>query len=322
MKLMVSGHYVFTRNKHDEPEKVITEFENLITDVGLNSLLTVGSLNSICARCCLGTSIASPTVSDLLLGNEVVNAAYQTVSMAQNQVTDAPAVWREFTHKYTFNPGTIPSIVSEVGVKDNTAALKSGKLFSRTLIKDEHGNPTTITVLPDEYLNIYYTVRINYPNSGQLAVANIELDGVNHAVSSTFFNLRKTLPGFRILSVLPYDGLYLTVNSSAAVLTDIEASVSLPTSSRLVLLNQNTTSHNALFSFSNNGITTDADSVSQSATITLTPNAGNLIDIAYLAGKHYYDGDFPGFQFTIDPPITKTESQSLSFDIELTYSRG
>lgn len=322
MKLTVNGHYVLTKNKLGEAEETISEFDNLITDTGLLSLATVGNLSAVCWRCCLGTSVAAPTFTDLLLGNEIVNAAYQSVSPNHNQVTDAPSVWREYVFKYTFNPGTIPSIVSEVGIKDNTSALKAGKLFSRTLIKDEDGNPTTITVLPDEYLNIYYSIRITYPDSGQLTETTIEVDGVNHVVSSTFFNLRKTLEATRILQPMPLSGVNLTINATTSALTDIEASAQLPTASRILTLNQNTASHGSLFSVTNGGITSTTDSVTQKATITFTPNAGNLVNIAYMALKHYWDSDYPGIQFTIVPPISKTETQSLSFDIDLTYTRG
>lgn len=321
MKLTVNGHYVFTKNKLGEAEETISEFDNLITDEGLRSLVTVGNLTFSCWRCCLGTSVAAPTAADLLLGNEIVNAVYQTISPNHNQVTDAPSVWREYVFKYTFNPGTIPSIVSEVGIKDNTDALKAGKLFSRTLIKDEDGKPTTITVLPDEYLNIYYSIRITYPDSGQLTETTIEVNGVNHVVSSTFFNVKKTIPASTVLSPLPLSGANLTLNSITSVLTDIEADSSLPSVSRIVTLSQSIVSHNSRFSVTNGGVTSTADSVTQRAAITFTPSAGNLVNIAYMALKYYQNADYPGVQFTITPPISKTETQSLSFDIELTYTR-
>lgn len=55
-----------------------------------------------------------------------------------------------------FNKGAAKGNISEIGVGNNT---DGNPLWSRTLILDHSGNPTSITILEDEYLTVTYEAR-------------------------------------------------------------------------------------------------------------------------------------------------------------------
>ncbi|WP_444922940.1 hypothetical protein ACJJH9_12215 [Microbulbifer sp. DLAB2-AF] len=57
---------------------------------------------------------------------------------------------------------------------------RSSDLFSRALVLDGNGNPTTITKLSDEYLHLTYELRI-YPPTTDTA-STVELEGVVYDV--------------------------------------------------------------------------------------------------------------------------------------------
>lgn len=72
---------------------------------------------------------------------------------------DGTATWRHFC-TYNFAIGDFNGqALSEVGLFSSTT------LYAGQLIKDEFGNPTTVTVLNDEQLIIQYTVELIVPNA-------------------------------------------------------------------------------------------------------------------------------------------------------------
>jgi hypothetical protein len=79
--------------------------------------------------------------------------------------------WRRM--RFRFNAGTATGNLSEVGVGWNTG------LFSRALIKDSNGDPTTITVLSNEYLDVTYELRL-YPPLDD-ATFNVTISGTEYA---------------------------------------------------------------------------------------------------------------------------------------------
>src|SRR5690606_4774599 len=79
--------------------------------------------------------------------------------------------WYEITVSHQFGQGQAAGNLSEIGIQHTST---SGPLWSRALILDGQGNPTTITVLPDDFLTCYYTLRIMIPKED--AVFHIDVD--------------------------------------------------------------------------------------------------------------------------------------------------
>ena len=164
----VSGRYkLVTRKVHDLDNAVgELEFDNLITDIGLERWAT----NPIGAKCFIGSGNAPPTVNDTALGAQLA-ASTATQNLQNWKAYSAAERWTEATICYRFQPGVTLNSIAEVGVGWD------GGLWSRALIRDVNGNPTTIQLLSDEVLDVYYTLRIQFPAD---VTGSIVLDGVTY----------------------------------------------------------------------------------------------------------------------------------------------
>lgn len=161
------------------------EFSNLITDTGLDTLGQTTPAGVVIGRCYVGTGNTAPAVTQTGLTNFLLkpgsaNRTYASLErVAQGtDVTDPtkPFWWRKV--RYVFAPGDVEGNVSEVGIfrYDHTV------MWSRELVRDLSGNPTSVTVLIDEYLEVRYEVRV-YPNMAS-DVRTVNVLGVNHTVTT------------------------------------------------------------------------------------------------------------------------------------------
>lgn len=124
--------------------------DNLLLNSGLDNLASSGWMN----LCYLGAGSSPPSVTDTSLDS--VLGSTTTIVTSGPSSSDYSSVVGE----WVFPPGTATGIVSEIGVGPN-----SGLLTTRSLIKDESGNPTTITKGPIDSLTVTYQIR-EYPDQG------------------------------------------------------------------------------------------------------------------------------------------------------------
>lgn len=89
--------------------------------------------------------------------------------------------WRRST--YVFNPGEATGNISEMSVGWSDGNVSA---FSRCLIT-ENGNPITVTILPTDYVTVYYELRF-YPNMNILE-GTIALVGVNYDYEAMPFGI-------------------------------------------------------------------------------------------------------------------------------------
>lgn len=153
MKSGMGGFFKLVATRPDGTQRVLADwFPNLILDAGLNRIGSGG----IISYCQVGTGSTAPTNSDVALVNRIGSTASQTVT---NTGAQASAPYYGY-HRMTFRfaAGVATGNLSEVGV----GWASSGSLFSRALILDGGGAPTTITVLADEVLDVTYELR-TYP---------------------------------------------------------------------------------------------------------------------------------------------------------------
>lgn len=155
-------------------------FNNLITDQGLNQL-GVGQLGYFCM---VGTGTATPAVTDTTLGNKIAHTA-TTVSATPGGSASAP-YYGSYTVVYRFAAGVATGNLTEVGI-----GYSSTLVFSRTLIKDGAGDPTTITVLATEALDVTYEFRLYSPSADvphSTVIAGVTYTGVVRASNVTAFS--------------------------------------------------------------------------------------------------------------------------------------
>lgn len=145
-------------------------FPNLITDAGLNRIGTGSYINA----CHVGTNNTAPANANTSLAGYL--AGTTTVVADTNGAQSAAPYygWRRKT--FRFGIGAAAGNLSEVGVA--TAAANGGStiLFSRALILDEFGDPTTITVLSDEILDVTYECRL-YPMLTDVTQTGVTITG-------------------------------------------------------------------------------------------------------------------------------------------------
>lgn len=185
-RMVVSEDEAGERVKHDTGF-----FDNLITDVGMNRVGTVttnasNSINAfrdLCGRFVVGSGSATPAFTDTALVAPVAFALANPVLDSESSSYDRG--WYEITVRHQFNQGQAAGNLSEIGIQHTGL---SGPLWSRALILDGAGNPTTITALADDFLTCYYTLRIMIPQED--AVFNIDVDYDDDGVVPTVVTAR------------------------------------------------------------------------------------------------------------------------------------
>src|SRR5690554_2382185 len=176
----LGGRFRLVTSKDAECKQVVEDtgfFDNLITNTGMNRIgeVTTNSNNSIssfwalCGQFVVGSGSAEPQFTDTSLQNPV--AFGSGVPVLDSESSNYERGWYEITVQHQFGQGQAAGNLSEIGIQHTSA---SGPLWSRALILDGQGNPTTITVLPDDFLTCYYTLRIMIPKVD--AVFNIDVD--------------------------------------------------------------------------------------------------------------------------------------------------
>jgi len=148
-------------------------FPNLITDGGLDK---IGTSSAWLSYCHVGTGNTAPANSNTALETFVGSADAYSVT---DGVSGASPYYRWIKKVYRFNPGEATGNLAEVGISWTAA---TGSLFSRALILDGAGSPTTITILSDEYLDVTYECRRYLPESDASSY-EITLRGTVHTIT-------------------------------------------------------------------------------------------------------------------------------------------
>ena len=152
----VEGWFKFEAISEDGTKRVLADwFPNLITDQGLNQM---GTLTTWLNACQVGSGSTVPAVSDTQLVTLV--AGTTAVQSTVQGIQSTPPYYASRTMTYRFAAGVATGTLSEVGV-GTTATV--GNLYSRALILDGTGAPTTLTILSTETLDVTYQCRYYVP---------------------------------------------------------------------------------------------------------------------------------------------------------------
>jgi hypothetical protein len=143
-------------------------FDNLVLDAGLNR---IGG-NAPFGFAMVGTGTTAPAIGQTALVAQVGSTSTQQGSVVTG--VDAPNGYSYMRITYRFGVGVATGTLSEVGV-----GWSSTDCFSRALIVDGGGSPTTVTVLADEELDLTYELRAYWPLSDLTGV--IALDSINYS---------------------------------------------------------------------------------------------------------------------------------------------
>lgn len=298
MKLSAKFKLVRRRqlSENECEETVISEFTNLITDNGLDIIATTGSVYYYCQ---VGTGTATPAFTDVALGAKVAHVGYSTSTYPTP--TAAPYT-RTITFKYTFNPGVLTVPITEIGV----SPAITGNLFSRTLIKDTNGNPTSISLLSDEYLDIYYSLSVTPPSTDSAVSFTINgtqynaiIRGLGYLISGQFM-----WQGFANSSIVNtycyYGTLYTGALPISASNSEVAAGTSLSLSSRTALAYVN-----------------GQKKIQRTFTWTPAQGAFSIKSIVFFGG-----GSGPSFGLEFATPVPKTATQAFTLTFQLSWDRA
>lgn len=162
-KTTLQGRYRIVATKLDGRSRVVADwFENLILESGLVGM----GLNHYCTTCAVGTGNAVPDTAQNSLQNLL--ASTTTVNSRAFGVNDGFPYYGWARRTYRFATGVATGVISEVGV-----GWSSVGLFSRSLIKDSEGNPTSMVILSDETLDVTYELRLYANTTDQVSVLTI-----------------------------------------------------------------------------------------------------------------------------------------------------
>jgi hypothetical protein len=149
-------------------------FPNLILNNGLNRLGVRGQQPLIASYCHVGTGNSAPIATETSLVTPLASTNTNLGSSSGYTAGPPEFVWATFTRR--FAAGVAAGNLTEVGMGWGPGA---GVLFSRALITDVGGNPTTVTVLATEVLDVTYELRIYPPTAdvtGQVTISGTTYD--------------------------------------------------------------------------------------------------------------------------------------------------
>lgn len=270
-------------------------FDNLITDQGLNHLGTSG----IGQFCLVGTGSTAPAVTDTTLASKLAHTTTNTSVTYGGQASAPYYSWVRVV--FNFAAGVAAGNLTELGVGINTTLL-----FSRTLIKDGSGNPTTITVLPSEALDVTYELRMYAPSMDSThttVIGGVSYTGVvrpRYVTASGAGNLW-TVRAFDQAASLNWNSTPCSVFSGAVGgITDGPSGTqaNLSTSVAEVAYSQN--------------------SLKRSGTITCPLSEGNL---AGGIGVVALNTTLGSYQIGFSPSIPKDATKVLTLSFDLSWNR-
>lgn len=201
----VCGFFKMEAIRPDGRKRVVADwFPNLITDVGLNRMAYGGYLTA----CHVGTNNTPPNVLNTSLAGYVGGTTTIQAESYGAQSTAPYYGWKRRT--YRFNVGVATGNLAEVGIATAAANGGSTVLFSRALILDNLGSPTTITILADEVLDVTYEIRNYPPLVDVLQTITITGSGAHDTVTRAAYvtssNWGRSLGGAVSFNTSGYDG--------------------------------------------------------------------------------------------------------------------
>jgi hypothetical protein len=299
--------------KTGEITKKTDWFNNLILDSGLNMKGDTGPASA----CHVGSGTTPPTESDTALENFIASTNNTIGPGVTPRAIDAGVQIEEFpyygwaTQGYTFSAGAAEGNISEVGITNNDFLSSSGPLFSRALVLDENGNPTTIEILSDEILRVFYELRLYMPMADN--IYDIELDGTTYTLTTRPSNIGASQASTNNQHMW---GSGTIVSQGAAINTTTITTrhVGVSQSQDIPYLGNITGTQRS----SMTSDPYDDESIERTATAIWNINAANFENGI---GRLRFCSGVGQYQTRFDPPIMKTEFDEFTVDMKVTWGR-
>lgn len=265
--------------------------KNIILDKGLDNIGTSagGPFNYWASYCHVGTGNSTPTTSQTAL-DAYVAKVIRTTETYEGRSLSSP--WTVESHQiFDFPQGAAEGNLAEIAL----GGAVTGNISTRSLIKDEFGTPTTVTVLGDEFLRVTYILVFHF-KSGDTAYADYDFGGSLHSGE-----VRAALADTDQPSTIRPS----TINNGFAYDGSIGAEDSSPSGASATL-----------------SVAVDAYVPgSHERTATLTAGLG-VANFASGTTAIYWSDYLGSYQASISPAIIKTSSQVLTFNVSTSWGRA
>lgn len=282
-------------------KREVGPFHNKITDIGLNRIGTGPAMTNAY----VGTGTTPAAFTDTTM------AAFKVASSTAgpgNNTSKAPTLSNPYcsmSYVRRFAAGAISGNITEIGV--GWAANPLNALWSRELIVDSGGNPITLTVLANEFLDVVYTIR--YYISTTDSAGSFVLNGITYN-----YTLRTAQLGGAYVDLTAVAGAPFIANFYAAGAT-LGAITSTPSGTTVSPVASVTYP-----AYVNNSYTLDCNSA-----IPLNGGNGTGGISAILLGTGNVVGGtglFQNWQMLLDKPIPKTASNTMAITFSRTWGRA
>lgn len=157
LQARLEGEYRLVIKRGDGTEEDTGWFHNLILNQGLDRLGD-SSGGSIMQYAQVGSGSLTPAITQTSLQTYVAGGTSNPNNYASSTANEGSPLYRTtLTYTFVFTQGSVIGNITEVGTG---WGLSGATLFSRALILDNLGNPTTITLVAIDQLTVYYRLRI------------------------------------------------------------------------------------------------------------------------------------------------------------------
>lgn len=306
LRFEVQGRFQFKKYKKDGSEECSAWFDNIVLNQGLNTMAKQEWIQGVA----VGTNNTAPVETQVQLGNEVARTTTPQGSTVRDAYSVDATTWVHSARStFRFPLGAFNNMnLSEVGI---LAGNSTYTLWNRALIRDLSGNPTTITVLSDEILDVVCEVKV-YIKTNDVA-GNFNL---LNKQGGLIRNVQYTVRPSNINQVHN-----VGINLSAMNASSFNYAEGFKNASLVAVTSK--IGGNALITFRNNLANFSASTYIQDSykqKFTLTAGANDMNDVAGLSGL-FVQGVLASYQVVLDAPIVKNNTQTFSLEYEISWGR-
>ena len=295
-----SGRYqLIKRNAFGREIERTPWFDNIILDAGLNR---VGTAQAI-AGAAIGTGTSAPNASQTGLDTQVHWTTTTGAGWGTETAAGANPYNNTITYVYRTTLGALNGNYTEVGV-----GWASGSMFSRALILDGVGSPTSISVGSAEQLDIVYQLSIYPPLVDTSNVVTIS--GVDYTVTGRAANVNAMNPisqtwrpswfASKAVDIFPLANNVITTNGAIGAVTTLPAGTQLAQGSSALI-----------GAYSNNSMTRSARHTYGLNDSNHTGNTRSVVACWY----------FATFQYEFNPVLPKNNTKTMTLDFSITWAR-